>query len=325
VRVPTDLGPTCRACSSTIANEPFEVSERYFGGQGRHAYVECGTCGTIEMVTFPTDIGALYPPLYRPKFRVPSGVRRWLLRQRADAVRGSRWNFVGRALAARYGTPDWAGWMANTGTSLNSRILDVGSSDGELLVTLSAAGYRNLTGIDPYIAHDREFPGGVRVLKRRLEEHPGEYDLIMLNHSLEHMTEPTEALVQVGRLLAPAGWVMVRLPVAGGYGWKTYREHWFGLEAPRHLVLPSADGMQRIAARAGFTIVKTVYDGHGGYYAMGEAAKRGLPMDGPRRPARQRAAEIFSPPEMAEFRALAEERNAIGDGDTAAFYLRARE
>ena len=128
--------------------------------------------------------------------------------------------------------------------------------------------------------YDREFAS-------ELYSTSGEYDLIMLNHSLEHMTEPTEALVQVGRLLAPAGWVMVRLPVAGGYGWKTYREHWFGLEAPRHLVLPSADGMQRIAARAGFAIVKTVYDGHGGYYAMGESAKRALPMDGPRRPARR--------------------------------------
>ena len=320
--MPEDANPTCRACLSTITNEPFDVRAQFFGGQGTHEYVECGTCGTIQMLVFPNDIPALYPPSVRPGFEEPGVVKRFMLRQRANAARGARWNFLGRVLVGRYGMPDWAPWMANTGAVPGTRILDVGSSDGELLVALSAAGYRHLTGIDPFVAHDRNYRGGVRVLKQRLEDHAGAYDLIMLNHSLEHMTEPSDALVEVNRLLAPDGWVMVRLPVAGGYGWRTYGRHWFGLEAPRHLVLPSVDGMARIAARAGFTVVKTVYDGHAGFFAMGEAAQRGLPFDGPRRPARQRAAEIFSPSEMAGFRALAAQRNAAGDGDTAAFYLR---
>jgi SAM-dependent methyltransferase len=230
---------------------------------------------------------------------------------------------VGRFLIARYGTPDWVTWMTTTGTGLNDRILDVGSSDGELLVAMSAAGYKHLTGIDPYIALDRSYPGNVRVLKRRLDEHTGEYDLIMLNHSLEHMPDPIHGLSEVRRLLAPDGWTMVRLPVAGGYGWRTYREYWFGLEPPRHLGLPSVRGMQHIAAAAGFRIVRTIYDGHGGYYAMGEAARAGRAMDGPRRPSQQRAREIYDEADLRRFRALAAEHNAAGDGDTAAFFLRA--
>jgi len=318
------LAFTCRVCLSLISNEPFEVREHYFGGTGRHRYVECSTCGTIQMVTFPPDLEALYPPLYRVPFRVPGPVRRVLLRQRSNYVRGSRWNLIGRALAWRYGIPEWADWVAATRTSLDSRILDIGSSDGELLVAMSAAGYRDLTGIDPYIAHDWFFPGGVRVFKRRLENHAGEYDLIMLNHSLEHMPDPIRALSEAHRLLAPDGWLLVRLPVAGGYGWRTYRENWFGLEPPRHLVIPSAKGMELIAEQAGFSIIKTVYDGHGGFYAMGEAAMAQRDMSGPRRPSRQRAAEIYDESELRRFRALAAERNAAGDGDTAAFYLRPR-
>ena len=197
-----DVLPICRACLSEIASEPFEVSEHYFGGEGRHPHVECETCATIQMVTVPDDIEALYPPLYRPPLSVPGPFKRMLMRQRGDALRGSRWNIPGRLLEWRYGRPEWADWMAETGTGLDSRILDVGSSDGELLVAIAAAGYRNLTGIDPYIAHDRAFFGGVRVLKRRLEDHAGVYDLIMLNHSLEHMTDPTQAL---NRGQAPAG------------------------------------------------------------------------------------------------------------------------
>jgi len=314
----------CRVCRSVIANEPFEVREHYFGGNGRHRYVECETCGTIQMVTFPPDIAAIYPPLYRPPFRVPGPIRRVLLRQRANYVRGSRWNLLGRMLVSRYGSPDWADWMAVTRTPLDARILDVGSSDGERVVALSAAGYRDVTGIDPYIAHDRVFPHGARVVKRRLEDHVGEYDLVMLHHSLEHMPDPIQGLTEVRRLLAPDGWALVRLPVAGGYGWRTYRENWFGLEPPRHLVIPSAKGMELIAEAAGFAIVSTVYDGHGGYYAMGEAALAGRDMSGPRRPSLQRAAEMYGAAEIQRFRALAAERNAVGDGDTAAFYLRPR-
>ncbi len=313
---------TCRACLSKISREPFEVSERYFGGKGEHLYVECETCGTIQIVTVPDDIEALYPPLYRPEFPIPSPLKRVLLRQRAEAVRGSRWNILGRVLEWRYGRPDWADWMAVTGTTLDSRILDVGSSDGELVVALAAAGYRHVTGIDPYIAHDRTYFGGVQVLKRRFEDHAGEYDLIMLNHSLEHMPDPAHALSEVHRLLARQGWILVRLPVAGTYGWRTYGRHWFGLEPPRHLVIPSVKGMERITARAGLRIVRTVFDGHGGFYAMGEAARKGHPCDGPRRPSQQRAAEIYDAVELARFRALAAERNAAGDGDTAAFYLK---
>jgi SAM-dependent methyltransferase len=213
--------------------------------------------------------------------------------------------------------------MAITGTSLNSRILDVGSSDGERLVTFAAAGYTDLTGIDPFIAEERAYLGRVRILKRRLEDLSGEFEFIMLNHSLEHMPDPTHSLLEVRRLLAPRGWVMVRVPVAGGYGWRTYREHWFGLEPPRHIVIPSADGMERIATRSGMEIVRIIYDAHGGYYALGEAARAGRSCDGPRRPSLQLAAEMYDAAELARFRSLAAERNALGDGDTAAFFMRA--
>ena len=40
------------------------------------------------------------------------------------------------------------------------------------------------------------------------------------------------------------------------------------------------------------------------------------------RPSQQRAAEIYDEAELRRFRVLAAERNAAGDGDTAAFYLR---
>src|SRR6188768_2214478 len=104
------------------------------------------------MFTFQSDLKALYPPEDPLRVSLPGRVRRFMLRQRAGAARGSSRNPIGRVLVRLYGVPYWADWMAETNSTTTSAILDVGSSDGALLVAMSAAGYRDLTGIDPFIA-----------------------------------------------------------------------------------------------------------------------------------------------------------------------------
>ena len=87
-----------------------------------------------------------------------------------------------------------------------------------------------------------------------MDDEHGTYDIVMLHHSLEHMPDPAAAMKHVRRLVQPNGWALVRMPVAGSYGWRTYREHWLGLEPPRHLVIPSIEGMRQLADQAGFDI-----------------------------------------------------------------------
>lgn len=193
--------------------------------------------------------------------------------------------------------------MTRAGARSESRILDVGSSEGELLVSLAAAGYRDLTGIDPFIERDFEYPGRVRVFRHSLEQHDGSYDVVMLHHSLEHVPDPVAAMGNVRRLLDPGGTALVRIPVAGNYGWRTYREHWgVGLNPPRHLVVPRVRGLHEIARRARMRVVATVYDGGGGYYALSEQARRGATFAGRRQMAIERAAEFYHSNELGTFR-----------------------
>ena len=145
----------------------------------------------------------------------------------------------------------------------DSRILDVGSGEGTLLTALSAAGYRNLTGIDPFVDALKNNQDGIRVFRRTMGDEDGTYDIVMLHHSLEHMPDPAAAIRHVQRLLDPDGWTLIRMPVAGSYGWRTYREHWLGLEPPRHLAIPSIEGMRRLADQAGFDIESIAFDSSG--------------------------------------------------------------
>ena len=146
----------------------------------------------------------------------------------------------------------------------------------------------------------------------------------MLHHSLEHMPDPAKVLGHVRRVLDRDGWALVRVPVAGSYGWRTYREHWLGLEPPRHLVIPS------VAACAGWPSAPALhrsigFDSSGCCYAVSEIWASGRSVPYPRRPWQKRTVEMCGAERVAEFHTLASERNAAGDGDHAAYYLRVRE
>ena len=303
-----------------IESRPFLVRETHLGTGETFPYIECGECGTVQIVNIPDDRGRYYPPFERHPVHVSGRLRRFLQRQRAAAVLGSRSSVLGRFLLRTLRPPDWARWLGRTGASPDTRILDVGSSDGTLLVSLEAAGFRHLTGIDPFITRDLTYPGGVRVFRRSVDDHEGEYDLIMLHHSLHHMPDPVAGLRRVKQLLHPTGTVIVRVPTAGNYGWRTYGQHWSSLAAPRHVVVPTVEGMRRMAAAAGFRIESTVFDGQGYIYALSEQLRAGILLSGYSQA--KRAASMFSKRELAAFRALAAERNAAGDGDAAAFYLK---
>ncbi len=218
--------------------------------------------------------------------------------------------------------PMWADWMRGTHARADSRILDVGSANGELLIALAAAGYTNLTGIDPFVAPVDGRTDGVRIFRRTIDEEQGTYDVVMLHHSLEHMPEPAAALRHVRRILDPGGWALVRMPVAGSYGWRTYREHWLGLEPPRHLVIPSVDGMHRLAEQAGLRTESIAYDTQAACYVLSELWASDRTFETPRRPWVKRAIEMCGADRVRTLMKLAADRNRAGDGDTAAYYMR---
>jgi SAM-dependent methyltransferase len=285
-------------------------------------YVECGACGSIQITEVPADLARYYPDTYRHGVSRCSGVGRLLRAQRGAYVRGAKWNVVGAALL-RTSRPAWVDWMSRTGARTDSRIIDVGYGDGALLGTLAAAGYRDLTGIDPFASPTNV--ENVRTFTRSIEDEPGTYDVVMLHHSLEHVPDPADTLRHVRRVLAPGGRALVRMPVAGSYGWRTYRENWLGLEPPRHIVIPSIDGMRRLAERTGFDVDSIEFDSSGCCYAVSEIWASGRTVSYPRRPWQKRTLELCGPERVAQLEELARKQNAAGDGDHAAYYLKAKD
>jgi SAM-dependent methyltransferase len=184
---------------------------------------------------------------------------------------------------------------------------------GTLLCDLSAAGFRSLLGVDPLIPHDIRYAPGLQIRKAYLDELSGEWDVIMLHHTLEHISEQLQTLRDVASRLAPDGTCLIRIPTVSSWAWQHYREHWAQVDAPRHLFVHSVESITKIAGDAGLRLDAVVYDSTDWQFAASELYLSGRPLSA--------LAKAYSPAELRRFRARARLLNAQGQGDQAAFYF----
>lgn len=289
-----------------------------FGLNGEFDYGECEACGSIQIMRVPGNLSDYYPDNYcsfRPRAPGRRTLRRWFVQQRQEHANGHV-NHLGRLLAALFGEPLTTGvdWIRISGIRFEDRVLDVGCGSGAMLAGMREKGFRNLTGVDPYMKTETKVEG-FALLRKEMNDLDGVFDVIMLHHSFEHMPHPMEALMDVNRLLAPTGIALVRTPVAGSYAWRTYNAHWFQLDAPRHLFIPSRKGLSILAQRAGFVVETTVFDSTPSQFMISEKYARGIAFSEPDN-------RRFSRREARSYADRARALNASQDGDQAGFLLR---
>ncbi len=179
-------------------------------------------------------------------------------------------------------------------------------------------------GLDPFVAGDIELPGGTRVLQRSLDDADDSFDLIMFNHSFEHMPDPLGVLRAAEQRLSDGGAVLVRIPVVAA-AWEMYRTHWIQIDAPRHLHLQTVDGFEKLAARAGLEVSAVRFDSDAFQFWGSEQALHGIGLAAPDSFAHQRrrpGARRFSRSEVDAFSKRAGQWNREGRGDQAGFVLR---
>lgn len=305
---------SCVFCGHAEPARRFTSREMLYGTRAAFDYLECAACRSLQIAAIPEDLAAHYPGDYYSYDRK----RTPLLKRARQAVRNWLMLFAPAPLN------EWVTgskgdrvllFLSYAGVSPGSRILDVGCGGGALLNGLARAGMRRLAGIDPFITGDFVSAEGVPVAKRSIREADGEYDVIMFNHSLEHVPDPHGDLAAARARLPASGLCLVRIPVAGTHSSNTYGAHWYGLDPPRHLALPTVDGMNRLAARAGFKVERVEFDSNATQFIGSELYKRGVAL-------RERTPAHFSAAELAAFKAKAVTLNQAKDGDQAAFFLR---
>lgn len=320
----------CRVCGSKGPFDQHYVHEMNFGTQESFLYLECLSCQSLQISTIPPDLSRHYPPEYlcynhsanptsHNTFR--QRLLDYALRQRtAHLVSG--WTPIGWAASKRYRDHCAPQMVALRPIKLrkDDKILDVGCGPGILLHRLSLNGYKNLSGQDPF--QGSTVPG-INVYRGNLENLSQKFDLIMLHHSLEHVPNPVQLLIDLKPLSAPGGLLLVRVPLAASEAWTEYNVNWYQIDAPRHLVIPSRDGVNILAERAGYKIIRVRYDSDETQFLCSEQYCRGIPLRHCQSYYNNPSQTTFSRSEITAAKDRSRKANRRETGDQACFYLRA--
>jgi 2-polyprenyl-3-methyl-5-hydroxy-6-metoxy-1,4-benzoquinol methylase len=122
------------------------------------------------------------------------------------------------------------------------KLLDLGCGSGFMLKLTKELGW-DVTGleIDP-LAVSAARGKGLNVIEgdyRNLAHFFNVYDCIICSHVLEHVHQPQMLLELLLKALKPQGVLFLSLPNANSHVRAQFEEHWRGIEAPRHLAIPT--------------------------------------------------------------------------------------
>jgi len=247
----------CKICRNLIGNQPMIVREMQFNFRDEFVYFKCSVCGCLQITEPPGNLEKYYPADKYYSYHL-------------QFTKGNKFTNIARRLFAQVYQkgfiPSRFPFLENSrlvflkNVRRTSAILDVGCGNGELLQKMQLWGFKNLTGIDPFIESDVSYLPGIKLYKQQIYDHKGEYDLVMMHHSFEHMDKPADVLKECYRLLAPDGRLLIRIPVSDCFAYRKYGVNWFQIDAPRHFFLHTTKSISILADAAGFNIEKIEYD-----------------------------------------------------------------
>lgn len=292
----------CAICREGIGKEHV-AREMMMGTRKEFSYWECRQCGCIQIMQVPDDLADYYADGYYSFAIHYSGWKKWYYRAHLRAPR-----LVSKL---RRCPVDVASVFAAK-PQARARILDVGCGGGRLASILRGVGF-DAYGIDPFLKQERGF-----LRKASLEEVEGGWDIIVFNHSLEHMHDQIDALRAARKRLAAGGICIVRIPLAT-WAWEHYGKDWVQLDAPRHLVIHTPRSFRLAAEAAGFEEMRVVFDSTDFQFRGSELYKRNFSLQDDRRHG------LFSRKELRGFFECAERLNSEQKGDQATFYLKPKQ
>lgn len=315
---------TCRICGNSRQNTFYDVREMMLGWRESFTYFQCAQCHCLQIEAVPADLDRYYPDQYNgydpPRTEYYAGLSGAFrkLRYEATLFPGGLVRQMVRALfpARQYQL------LRQFGVQKDSTILDVGCGRGNYLYPLYALGMTSVRGIEPFIPATLTYPNGFTIEKGFASDARGSWDIILYNHSFEHVPDPLANLQAVRRLLKPNGVAIIRIPTVSSLAWEEYKTDWYQLDAPRHLFLHSVESMQLLAQQAGLTLSDVIDDSTEMQFLVSDLYRRDIPLVD-----RQKA--IKGPLNYLTYKLArwnyaqkAKHANATRTGDQAAFIFR---
>jgi 2-polyprenyl-3-methyl-5-hydroxy-6-metoxy-1,4-benzoquinol methylase len=270
----TEEAKYCLMCNNEGVVFYQDLQDRLFGVPGTWSFMRCAKCGLIWLNPRPviSDIWKLYKS-YHCKLQATEYIA-------CSALQIVIWNAV-LAACLSYNSLVKSSLQKEMGKLLSliplirekcelsvmtlsqqrvGKLLDIGCGTGLFLARMQRLGW-SVMGVEPDSTGARiaQECYGLEVFQGTLEDAhfpEGTFDVVTMNHVIEHVHNPIVILSECWRVLKNGGIIVVTTPNIESLAHKIFKHCWFDLDPPRHLYLYNPHTLARLFERAGFTSIQ---------------------------------------------------------------------
>lgn len=262
----------CPYCGSNERKLAYkEVQDwSFYCAPGKWTYWDCKQCSAIYLNPRPTEttVGQAYGAYYTHSIANSKSI----LQMFKERIKNECWShWLNVDLSPRLYIPKGLVWLLDLLKSRliepfglrelaslpKKRLMDVGCGNGTMLSLATKLGWQAMgLEIDPAAVRASRTQG-LNVLEgtyERLAEYSQAFDCIVCSHVLEHVHNPQDMLIKLKEALKPGGTLLLSLPNATSALRYHFGENWRGLEAPRHLSIPSMHQLKAHLEGMGFSV-----------------------------------------------------------------------
>ena len=269
---------TCPYCGSSERTLAYgDVQDWSFNcAPGKWDYWDCINCKSLYLDPRPTrsTIGSAYTKYYTHGSASPvsflqatkTRLRNECLSQMLRATIEPRLNLprvfsgVISLISQRIVVP--FGW-AQLAKQTKGRFMDVGCGAGLTVSLAQQLGWDAMgIEIDPAAVRTAQ-QTRLNIIEgtyEKLNQYEQQFDCIMCSHVLEHVHDPRDLLTMLKIAIKPGGMLLLTLPNSLSILRRHFGANWRGLEAPRHIAIPSESQLMQLLAESGFSIQSVADD-----------------------------------------------------------------
>lgn len=237
----------CNLCGSNDFKILFKGRDMVHKKKGLFTVVKCNNCDLVYINPRPnsTIISEYYPDEY------------WDISEDDKNMKTHFKEFIHKFI-------NKISYKITIPPQYGGKILDIGCGDGKGLLKLKESGWETYGVETSDLAADyvrRKY--NINVITGTVEDAVFKdefFDVIILSHVLEHISNPKTTLLEINRILKNGGILVISIPNVDSFEAKTFKKYWTAWELPRHLYHFTPTTIYSLLNSTGFDVLDIEFD-----------------------------------------------------------------